>query len=344
MKKFFLRAGRLCLSVLISLALLSAFCLVFNYTGCHISNPSGSTDYKWESRQFFSTMKEGLSWFRFDKNGFNNTDDTPFDEKPVDILLMGSSHMEGVNLPKDKNVGHLLNEYLPGMRTYNIGVSSHGIYTNVRNMKTACAEFSPRAYVVLEANFVTLNAEKMKQVISGDYPDIESHDSGLMYRIQKTVPAVKSLYKSLTEWKDVSSFSGAGSDNAEKTSAASAPDYAKTLNSFLALAASQVPEGRKLIIFFHPETYINGHGGFETRTDENDLALFDKCCRENGIIFIDETEASKELYLEKNILAHGFVNTAVGYGHLNEEGHRVIAQSVAGAIKKDTEVKVYDAE
>lgn len=343
MKKLILRAGRLCVSVLISLALVSAFCLVFNYTGCHITNPSGSTDYKWESHQIFSTMKEGISWFRFDKNGFNNTDDTPFDEKPVDILLMGSSHMEGVNLPKDKNVGHLLNDYLPGMRTYNIGISSHGIYTNVRNMKTACAEFSPRAYIVLEANFMTLNTEKMKQVLSGDYPDIESHDSGLLYRIQKTVPAIKSLYKSLTEWRDASS-AGGESEQSEKPSAASEEEYEKTLASFLAFASSQVPEGRKLIIFFHPETYINGNGGFETRTDEKDLALFSEYCRRNGIIFIDETEAFKKLYIEKNVLAHGFVNTAVGYGHLNEDGHRVIAQSVARAIKNDAEGKTHDAE
>lgn len=33
---------------IISLVILSAFCFVYDYSGVHISNPSGSTDYKWE--------------------------------------------------------------------------------------------------------------------------------------------------------------------------------------------------------------------------------------------------------------------------------------------------------
>lgn len=54
---------------------------------------------------------------------------------------------------------------------------------------------------------------------------------------------------------------------------------------------------------------------------------------------MDMTDEFKALYEEKHILAHGFVNTAVGRGHLNKYGHRVIAQTLAEKIKEDEECR-----
>ena len=36
-----------------------------------------------------------------------------------------------------------------------------------------------------------------------------------------------------------------------------------------------------------------------------------------------------------NILAHGFINSAIGQGHLNKYGCRVIAERIAIVIKED---------
>ena len=80
---------------LVSLLVLTLVTYVYNFTGIHIKNPYGATDYKWESRQLKSNMTEGFSHFRMDDNGFNNTEHD-FIKKEPDILLMGSSHMEAV--------------------------------------------------------------------------------------------------------------------------------------------------------------------------------------------------------------------------------------------------------
>lgn len=64
------------------------------------------------------------------------------------------------------------------------------------------------------------------------------------------------------------------------------------------------------------------------------MNLFHKICNKNGIIFIDETNAFEKLYTEKHILAHGFVNTSVGSGHLNKYGHQVIADSLEHIIRE----------
>ena len=64
------------------------------------------------------------------------------------------------------------------------------------------------------------------------------------------------------------------------------------------------------------------------------LELFSQLCEQNGIIFVDTVSDFESLYAEKNILAHGFANTAVGTGHLNEYGHRLVAEAIANAIKE----------
>ncbi len=127
----------------IALALLSAFCFLYNYTGVHIDNRDGGTDYKWESNHYYSTMTEGYSWIFYDKNGFNNLNDEDFNLHPVDILLMGSSHMDAYNIGKNENLGALLNIMLPNYRTYNIGMSGHEIYNCVQNLKKTVDYFNP---------------------------------------------------------------------------------------------------------------------------------------------------------------------------------------------------------
>ncbi len=152
MKRILLNLLKLCFSTSVTLVALSMFCMIYNYTGCHIKNNDGATDYKWGSYQYCATMKEGFSWLQFDYNGYNNVNNLSFEESPVDILLMGSSHMEAMQVSKKKNAGYLLNEYLPEYRTYNIGVSGHDIYTCVQNLEAACGVYDPQKYVILETS------------------------------------------------------------------------------------------------------------------------------------------------------------------------------------------------
>ena len=101
---------------MISLVILSGFCLLYSFSGVHISNPSGSTDYKWEPGQWKATMTEGLAWLRMDQNGYNNN----ADEKDIDILLMGSSHMEAANVAASENTAYLLSipvQFEPAVRS-----------------------------------------------------------------------------------------------------------------------------------------------------------------------------------------------------------------------------------
>ena len=46
------------------------------------------------------------------------------------------------------------------------------------------------------------------------------------------------------------------------------------------------------------------------------------------------TPSFSELFETENKLAHGFANSALGEGHLNQYGHREIAEEIANTIKE----------
>jgi hypothetical protein len=318
---------KLVFSGILSLCLGSVLMSAYRYPGVHIVNESGATDYKWRPNQRKATMIEGFTWLRMDDNGFNNAYE-PVGER-VDILLMGSSQMEATTIAAKENTGYLLNETLPEY-TYNIGISGHTIYTCVKNLKAAVNEYQPTEYVILETASVELSVQDMQAVLEGTYAIIPSHDHGLLYILQKALPVLQTLYKQTRDWKNE------GIEETEEIEQVYDETYAAALDAFLAKAATPVADsGAKLIIFYQPPTAIDEDGNYMDSTDLEAKALFQDACEENGILFVDMTEPFEELYNEQHRLAHGFINTGVGVGHMNKYGHQVIADTLVDVIRTD---------
>ena len=331
MKKYILLAAKAAIAFGISIVLLSGFSLFFSYDGVHIDNKTGATDYTWEPGQLKTTMREGHAMLRMDKNGFNDSYAASDD---IDILLMGSSHMEAVNVASNKNTGYLLNELVPYMYTYNIGISGHTIYNCVNNMTNAIKAYNPCRYVVIETSTAELDMKSMETVVNNEYKKIPSYDTGIMYWLQKNIPAVKSLYKQADEWMAYDKKSSSNGDKNDKENNISETDYKGILDDFLKRAATPVKEnGCELIIFYHPTEEIDENGRFIFYTNEKTLSMFSKACEKNGIRFIDMTDDFTKMYENRHVLPHGFINTAVGVGHLNEYGHEAIAERLSKEIQ-----------
>lgn len=324
--KWCVKAG---IAVIVSVALLSLFTLLYSNSGVHIGNPTLATDYCWEPNQYKANMSEGFSWLRMDSKGFNNQ---ASNSDEVDILLLGSSHMEAVNVAKDENVGVLLNQQMPEYSTYNIGISGHTIYHCVNDILNAVKEYGSAQYIVIETDRVNLTEDDMMAVIEGKYPHIPSYNSGLMYNVQKFVPAVLPIYRQVKNWRSAS----VGSSGSEYTSSNDDMEvtisYSEvTLNKFLRFLKENAGE-RNVIIVYHPATAIDNRGEFIP--DSSSVDVFQKACVQNEIYFVSMEEDFKKLYEDEKILAHGFSNTAVGKGHLNKYGHALIADKIEKVIKE----------
>lgn len=316
---------------IISITFLSAVTIVYSHSGVHITNRSGATDYKWESNQFKSTMAEGFSWFRMNGEGFNNSFDIE-ETGGVDALLIGSSHMEGVNVSKDKNAGYILNSSLADFTTYNIGTSGHTIYHCVNNLQGAVSYYNPEKYIIIETDRIDLDEDQMRQVLDGEFSHIPSYDSGLKYKIQKYIPCFLPLYRELKNWMSASTVAYKDQiGDVTEVEGKHSDAYVMTLNKFVNKIASDT-EGRSVIIVYHPNMLFNGEGEL-LGEDSQYLNDFEKACVENEIIFVDMYDDFKEMYEKEHKLAHGFFNTAVGCGHLNNDGHKLIANRLLEIIR-----------
>ena len=316
-----------------SVVILSAFCLLYNYEGIHIKTESGATDYNWESGQFKSTMKEGFSWINVDKYGYNNANDN---SKSPDILLMGSSHVEGLQVKLTENMGYLLDELLDNLSVYNIGMSGHTVYRCVDNLENAVKAYNPKKYVVILIDGVKLDEASMQQVINGDAMPIPSYSSGIMYATQK-IPFIKSAYNQLSEWVSLDAKRNNDDNTQEAESSQDAEteiekSYTDTLSEFLDKAKDSVSDNCKLVIVSQSLQSLDESGKTVYSDDKEMLDVFSSLCKEKGVAFCSLTSSFEKLYKEKNILAHGFSNTAVGAGHLNKHGHRVTAETIADLI------------
>ena len=113
------------------------------------------------------------------------------------------------------------------------------------------------------------------------------------------------------------------------------PPEQKSSSSPLLERAADICSARGVqpVIVFDPAVYVDGQGEAYTVTDADCLAAFESVCAENGIVFIDRTDAYIREYAESCRLPYGFTNTTPGEGHMNRVGHRLFAQEVCETIK-----------
>ena len=309
---------------IISLCFLSFFVFLYCDSGVHISDALGVTDYHYEPNQRAVNYQEGFGYFRMDENGYNNQ--KTYSIGDIDYLLLGSSHVEAANVNGNENIGAVLNT-ITDYITYNIGVSGHTIYHVADNLHNAVQVLQPSVGLIIETDTVKLDEKNMEMVCINTFPDIKVYDNGLLYYIQKYCPSIKFLFNKMELWKDAA--------NRATPSAVidySSDGYQESLNAFLAKIRSDAGD-LDVIIVYHSKTQINGDGNYIDPTDPDARAAFITACEANNITFLDMTESFESLYNEQHILAHGFANTAVGYGHLNKYGHAIIAEELAKVIQ-----------
>ncbi len=330
---------KICLAGCVSLFFLSLFCLIYEYSGVHITNEEKYTDFKWEPNQWYVTMTEGFSWFHMDTNGFHNA--AAIDREDVDVLLMGSSHIEAVQIATGDTSAALLNVSLTNMNVYNIGTSGHTLCHCINNLQYAAEKFSNAEYIIIGTDSVDLSEDEMNKVMLGEYERIYSYDNGIIYQLQRKVPAIKTLYRKIGTWK---SCTAVNDDTVgENKSKLDIVSYEDTLDAFMEYASGiAVAEDKKLIIFYHPDVALNKEGVLEFKTREESLEKFHDACERNGIIFIDMSDAFGEMYLSENVLPYGFYNTAVGEGHLNKFGHRAVAGQLESVILEEEQQDVVE--
>lgn len=326
--------GKTAVAGIIAFVILTLFCFVYFNVPVHSANRDGSTDYKWEANVFYSRATEGFAWGKTNNEGFSNLFDYDGDRK-IDVLIMGSSHMEAFQVGMEQSAASRLNALLEQETVYNIGVSGHDFLTCAGNLSAALKTYQPTKYVVIETGSVSFSEEALALAISGETPEIPSNEGGIIGLLQKN-PYLRLLYhqmqnhanlqaEDIEEAEDPKAF-------AESDSAANEELLADLLHS---MSVSAEEYGARLIIVYHPGISIASDGALDLLIDQNAIARFERLCGTDGILFLDLSNRFKVEYESSYILPYGFPNTPVGSGHLNQYGHAMMAEELYALISGD---------
>ncbi len=342
-------AGRIVLSGLIAFVVLSVFCDFYSNTPVHHDDPDGATDYRWDANTFRSEWTEGFSFGMTNNEGYYDEYDY-VDGEPVDVLVMGSSHMEAANVMAKDSTSARLDHMLADRNVYDIGVSGHYFPTCVKNLENALAKYKPDSYVVIETGNLYFTDEELYEMIEGTAPSISSHADGIFGLLQKN-QFLRQLYYQLD------SYMGKGDKNdiAEKIieytppsemNVGEAPESAgdsKTdrlcneehLTEVLARIKGIADKyNAQIIILFHPTIRLKDDGEMLFDNTEADSDQYRRLCEENGIYYLDMSDRFMEEYQTDSSLPYGFINTSVGFGHLDKKGHAMIADELYELISE----------
>lgn len=318
---------------------LNSFCLIYFNVAIHMPSDTGATDYVWEPNKFYACAKEGFAYGITDGNGYNNSFPHRQDQG-IDILVMGSSHMEAFQVAQDENATYLLNKQLKDSGNndyaYNIGISGHDFLRCASNLTNALNTFKPTKYVVVETSGVSFSASDVDAVLAAAYPKIASHDAGIIGFLQR-FPFLRLTYQQLEGFIGLNAENGAA-DTAAQDAAQTCmtPSYRESFIQLIQKIADNAKSNSvRLIIVYHPQISFNSDGSMIIYTNPDYLKLFKDTCAANGIIFADMSDKFLSEYQARHIVPYGFSNTAAGVGHLNKDGHRMVSEKLYDIITQN---------
>jgi hypothetical protein len=315
-----------------ALVALNIFCLVYYNIPVHITTTTGVTDYTWEPYAYYSKMTEGFAFGKMNNEGFNNLED--YNKQPVKVLLMGSSQMEATNVAQSETTASVLNDLFYNSKyVYNIGISGHFFLRIVNNLETAIEYYMPEEYVIIETSKTQFDQQSLEEAIQSRMQRIPSFDSKIMFFLQR-IPYLRLIH---FQYKNYIRDYNIEDENITEqvVNIADTDLYSDRINQVMKKLKLLSDNYKvKIIIFYHQGILFDNDDNGYTNIDLKTFKIFKDACHDNGIYFVDMPNIFLEEYKKTHTLPYGFANTALGSGHLNKNGHRLIANALFQKINE----------
>ncbi len=308
------------ISSLLAFIILNVFCFFYYNVPIHSKSADGASDYVWEKNKYYCSATEGISWGKTNNEGYFNISDY---EGDVDILVMGSSHLQGLSVKQEDNVSTILAN-LTNKNVYNIAVAGHNFKVCTANLDSALNKYKPDI-VVIEASRLVFSLEEIEKTISGHLSEISSSENKIINFLQKS-DFLRLTYSQLESFMNNSKGSSSSIEN----------DIDEENTGRLLKYISDISNkyNVKVIILYHPTVSLNEDGTLLANSNIDVSNSFKNLCEENGLSFIDMSNRYQEEYKKNYTVPSGFINTAVASGHINKYGHRMIAEELYKAIEE----------
>lgn len=285
-----------------------------------------------------SVLVHNTEWhgvYQADKNGYFNKG-TLVDSGYT--IITGASHTAGKEVAYGYRYSDLLNLMLKSdskyseddIVAYNVSMDAYFFPAIINGFSCIVSEFPNSDNIVIEVGKTNFDVESLETALPQKlYSESErgalitqtlSFKKKLSMTVKEMVPLtsrIKTTLKTISKGNDKDSVNDSLQD-------LSLEDYRDALN--LDLSTIREEYGGNLIILYHPTVTITDDG--MTVDKEVTTPIFAEVCAENNITFVDMTESFQRAYEEDYTVPYGFNNTSMGAGHLNADGHRLIAEAL----------------
>jgi hypothetical protein len=323
--------------MLAGIAAFAALCLLFVVyqvpTG--IQTLGGPTDWVHEPNKFYSYPVEGWGYGKMNNEGHQNINS--YTGQAIDILVMGSSQMEALQVPQTENTVSLLNTvFRESKYIYNVGKGGHAFPTIVKNSNAALNRYHPKDYLVMEIGTVQYDTAALQAILDNRVTPLfpESNRTGIRAKLRNTFLKELSFIRILvfqiqTYKKNRNPVQPPHREPVDQ-------GYIKNLDMVMRYIQNICAEsGVRPLIFYQPHLALRRDGSAVPETDAEYLEAFKNACAANNVAFLDMTGSFMQAYQNSRLLPHGFFNSATGKGHLNKHGHKIIAQELYNYIMQE---------
>ncbi len=248
----------------------------------------------------------------------------------IDILVMGSSHMQAHELQTKENTASLLSTMF-SFKVYNIGAGEHFLLSCLCNLKAAAEKYRPSKYIVIETPSIKFSDKVLKMAEAGTLPEAGVVNRGTLRLILRENKYFFHLWRL---WRNINKTANTEYNQSEQINDTLFNDSEIMLRLMILAEETASSCGAKLIIAYHPSISLNKDGTLKINDDPEIVKQFSDLCSENGIYFLNMAERFLSEYEKSYTLPYGFINTSVGTGHMNSEGHRMFADEIYALIKR----------
>ncbi len=340
MKKGILHLLKLCISGILALAILSGLCLLYYNPPIAVAQPDRYTNYRYTSNSNWANMTEGAGWGRINNIGYS--DRSNYDPTMPTVAFIGSSQVQAMQVPQNKNFVSLTHDLFTGdtnpgndYQCLNLGVAGHFFNITASNFDYFAEQYAGTAdYVIFEVSTIDYTEEQLDKILAKEYHSDKKAESAV-YELMQRIPYVRLLAKQLQDLR-----SGKTVDTTKSADATEPAVYQKKMNQIIKdLATTADHHDIKLIFLYHHPLKLNADNTAQTGNKPEFETLFAECCKQNNVPLINMNQVMIDHFEKTYEPSYGFANSKPGQGHLNEVGHRLIAQEVYAEINKQTEGK-----
>lgn len=328
------------LAFAVAFGLANLLILPYWYAPGWVSRDSGSTPAIYHAGKTVINGYEGYGYATVDERGYLNENKPLADEV---VLVLGCSHTKGIEVPMEKRYTSLLNDKLSSgddsqLYVYNMAIDGFYFPQIAAGFKAALQEIPSVKSIVIEIPTTEYAPTDFTggfstRQYSPDFTGVTAfNNQGLSSKLQTTVKELfplASLYLSkqfVFEESDKTPFLY----NVTKTEENPFPpniqsDYQMAIrSSFESMRALWDGE---IIVVYHPKIEFQADGSMKM-LDSISVPWFAEICSQYDIKLVGSGGVWLDAYLKNYTVPYGFANTAPGQGHLNEDGHRLLADLI----------------